>query len=296
MNPVEILRVVVASPGDVQAERDTLSIVVDELNRTIASASGVRLEVTRWEKDAYPGFNVEGPQGLIDPVLRIEDCEVFIGIFWNRFGTPVRGAQSGTEHEFTCAYEAWKENSSPHIMFYFNQEPFIPASAEEVDQMARVIEFQRTFPSEGLWWPYSGPLQFERVVREHLTRFILDRFVEDEEDDNDDYDDGEPLIFEEDMTLEGRTHAKIPCDLEENDQIKITVSSEAPVDIIIMDYDDYRAWEEKGSLDTLYEHYEDRKHFHGFYKARGDGEYLVVVCNKSRDEIETHVSISNHKA
>src|SRR5215510_8771826 len=99
MSQVQILRIVVASPGDVQAERNALATVVEELNHGIARA--LRSACTSpGEADAYPGFHLEGPQGLIDPILRIETCDILIGIFWKRFGTPVIDAQSGTEHEF----------------------------------------------------------------------------------------------------------------------------------------------------------------------------------------------------
>jgi hypothetical protein len=95
----QILRVVVASPSDVQAERDVVPVVVDEVNRWIASLLGLRLEVGRWETDAYPAFHLEGPQALIDRVLRIEDSAIVIGIFWKRFGTPTKDGTTGTEHE-----------------------------------------------------------------------------------------------------------------------------------------------------------------------------------------------------
>ena len=72
---VRILRVLVASPGDVQAEREAVPKVVEGLNRGIAADRGLHLEVYRWETDAYPGFHAEGPQGLIDPILRIEDSD-----------------------------------------------------------------------------------------------------------------------------------------------------------------------------------------------------------------------------
>ncbi|HEX2245653.1 MAG TPA: DUF4062 domain-containing protein [Gammaproteobacteria bacterium] len=113
MAPIQILRIVVASPGDVQAERDALTTVVEELNRGIAGDRSLRLEFGRWETDAYPGFHPEGPQGLIDSVLNIQDCDVLIGIFWKRFGTPVKDAGSGTEHEFLRAYEAWRAKGRP---------------------------------------------------------------------------------------------------------------------------------------------------------------------------------------
>ena len=81
MASIQILRIVVASPGDVQAERDALTTVVEEFNRGIAGDRSLRLELSRWETDAYPGFHPEGPQGLIDPIPKIEDCDVLIGSF-----------------------------------------------------------------------------------------------------------------------------------------------------------------------------------------------------------------------
>ena len=62
MEQVHVLRIVVASPGDVQPERDALPAVLEDLNRGIAAAYGLRLELGRWETDAYPGFHPEEPQ------------------------------------------------------------------------------------------------------------------------------------------------------------------------------------------------------------------------------------------
>lgn len=90
MESINLYRIVVASPGDVQAERDALPAVLEELNRSIAATQGLRLELGRWETDAYPGFHPQGPQGLFDPLLRIEDCDMLLGIFWKRFGTPTK--------------------------------------------------------------------------------------------------------------------------------------------------------------------------------------------------------------
>jgi hypothetical protein len=172
MPQVQILHIVVASPGDVSGERNALPTVVDELNSGVARDRGLRLELARWETDAFPGFHPEGPQGLIDSILRIEECDILIGIFWKRFGTPVKDAISGTEHEFRRGYEAWQRTGRPHIMVYFNQRPYAPKTREETDQWGHVLEFQRNFPKEGLWWPYRGRAQFERLVRKHLTQFI----------------------------------------------------------------------------------------------------------------------------
>jgi hypothetical protein len=175
-NGARILRLVVASSADVKSERDTIPAVVQELNKSVCVDRGLRLEVMRWETDAYPGFHPDGPQGLIDPVLRIEDCDVLIGIFWKRFGTPTKDSGSGTVHEFQIAYEAWKTKRSPQVMVYFNQKPYSPQSKEETDQWGHVLEFRKVYPKEGLWWLYKGTSQFEKLVRIHLTNFLRETF------------------------------------------------------------------------------------------------------------------------
>jgi hypothetical protein len=84
------------------------------------------LEDVRWEKYAYPGIHSEGPQGLIDLLLDIENCDILIGIFWKRLGTPIKkDGKTGTEHEIMKAYELWKQNQNnkkPPIMIYFKRK------------------------------------------------------------------------------------------------------------------------------------------------------------------------------
>lgn len=172
---VQTVRIVVASPNDVQAEREALPAVMEELNRGVAAVHGLRLELSRWETDAYPGFHPEGPQGLIDPILKIEDCDVLIGVFWKRFGTPVKDAQSGTEHEFRLAYTAWGERRRPQIMLYFRNADE-PETEEEKKQWSLVQDFRRNLPPAVLPWSYDEQSQFEKLARLHLTNFIRDQF------------------------------------------------------------------------------------------------------------------------
>jgi len=169
---VRVLRIVLASPGDVTAERKALPEVIAEINRGVAADRDLRLELSRWETDAYPGFHADGPQGGIDPILNIDNCDVLIGIFWRRFGTPTKDAGSGTEHEIGLAYETWQRKGRPQIMVYFNQKAYSPQSKEETDQWGRVLEFRSKFPKEGLWWPYNGRAEFVSLARNHLTLYV----------------------------------------------------------------------------------------------------------------------------
>ena len=115
MTHKQVLRIVVASPGDVQAERDSLDGIVSELNKSTAADRDISIELTKWETDTYPGFHADGPQGLIDPILKIPECDLLLGIFWKRFGTPTADGTTGTEHEIRTAVAAWQETGKPQV-------------------------------------------------------------------------------------------------------------------------------------------------------------------------------------
>src|SRR4029078_13577364 len=155
MHKVELLRIVVASPGDVKTERDCVEVVAEELNRGLADVLGLRLDVIRWETDAFPGFKADGSKCHIDTALHIEESDLVIGIFWKRFGTPVADAASGTEHEIRKAYYSWEKSGQPQIMVYFNQMPALDSAPEETAQWQKVKRFHRDpLFKQGLWWNY----------------------------------------------------------------------------------------------------------------------------------------------
>ena len=75
---MERLRVFVASPGDVAAERDHVQAVADELNRGIAAQAGFVLEVVRWETHARPDMG-RAEQSILD---QVGQYDLFVGIMW----------------------------------------------------------------------------------------------------------------------------------------------------------------------------------------------------------------------
>jgi hypothetical protein len=166
---------VVVSPGDVAQERAVTQLVVDELNRGVAVDRACRLSLWRWELDARSGMHMEGPQGLIDELMAIEDSDVVVGVFWKRFGSPTGEAASGTEHELRRAWAAWRERGHPEVMVYFCTRPYSPAAPEELVQWQRVLEFRDALPEQQFSFRYESIGQFEGLLREHLTRFVLKR-------------------------------------------------------------------------------------------------------------------------
>jgi hypothetical protein len=167
-------RIFIASPGDVHQERDIVSIVVEELRRILRDIFQyeIELETMRWETHSWPDIG-EDPQDVINQ--QIGEFDLLVGIMWKRFGTPTKRALSGTGEEFNRAYEYYKAYQRPRIMFYFRTTPFYTTDLEEIDQFNRVIQFRHKLETElgTFFWQYNDTLEFERSVREHLLRQIV---------------------------------------------------------------------------------------------------------------------------
>lgn len=166
------VKVFVASPGDLKAERDALAEVIEDLNDTF---DDLHVRLLRWEQDTVPAMG--RPQGLVNEQLG--DYDIFIGLMWRRFGTSTGVAESGTEEEFNRAYERWQQTGKPPIMFYFcERSGAMPRNAEEVEQLRKVIEFRERVQASGLTGSFTSVEDFKREVRKHLTE-VLKRVRDD---------------------------------------------------------------------------------------------------------------------
>ena len=166
-----VLRVFVASPGDVADARKRLEKVVEELNYTWSRAFRVRLELLRWETHAYPGMG-EDPQDVIN--RQLGEFDIFLGIMWMRFGTPTGRAGSGTEEEFDRARRRYDADPKAiRMMFYFRQAARPKLASPDRKQAAAVRRFRKKVERSGMFcWNYRTPGEFERLVRQHLSRQI----------------------------------------------------------------------------------------------------------------------------
>jgi len=171
---LERLRVFVASPGDVAAERDHVKAVADELNRGIAAQAGFVLEVVRWETHARPDMG-RAEQLILD---QIGPYDLFVGIMWRRFGTPTGVAESGTEEEFDHALRAWRQSGQPRLLCYFSGAPSEPPeTVDEATQLLKVTQFRSKVEDQGLAWRYRSDAEFKDLLREHLQQILLREFA-----------------------------------------------------------------------------------------------------------------------
>jgi hypothetical protein len=168
-----VLTVFVASPSDVEEERNSLEEVIRDLNTTWAREWGIRLELVRWETHAYPSFG-EDAQAVINSQIP-DDYDLFIGLMWYRFGTPTGRAGSGTIEEFQRAKERFDADPSAlQLMIYFKDAPApLPPTKLDHAQLAKVAEFRSSLGDEGaLHWSFALPEDFKKFVQLHLTRYV----------------------------------------------------------------------------------------------------------------------------
>jgi len=166
------VKVFVASPGDVQSEREQLSQVINELNLTISAIApekGIVLELMKWETHVHPGLG-EDAQDVVNQ--QIGSYDIFVGIMWKRFGTPTTAAKSGTEEEFRRAHALWEKKKTLPILFYFCQAASAPPKTqEEVSQLSNVISFRTELSEIGLVWEYADSDSFANVIRPQQNVF-----------------------------------------------------------------------------------------------------------------------------
>ncbi len=166
-----IITVFLASPSDVTEERNRIEDALLDWNRNWARNLGVRLELWRWEHDAYPSVG-DDAQDVINHQVP-QDYDIFVGLMWSRFGTPTKRAGSGTSEEFERALARFTTNPNDiSILFYFKDTP-IPPSKLDPTQLQLLNEFKSSLKSSGvLFWEFSDPEQFEKLVSMHITKHV----------------------------------------------------------------------------------------------------------------------------
>lgn len=167
----DVLSIFLASPSDVTEERSRAADVVFEWNRAWSRNLGLRLELLRWEDDAYPDAG-EDAQDVINHQIP-NDWDLFVGVMWARFGTPTSRAGSGTEEEFDRALDRYRSKpTSVGLLFYFKDAPIAPSKID-IAQFQRVQSFQGSVRNSGvLTWDFSDAEQFEKLLSLHITKHV----------------------------------------------------------------------------------------------------------------------------
>lgn len=155
-----VIPVMIASPGDVSDEREIIRNVIHDWNDVNASVSRVMLAAVGWETHSSPELGMR-PQELINSRI-LKDCDLLVGVFWTRLGTPTGKSQSGTVEEIEEHVAAGKP-----AMIYFSSRPVAPESID-ADQYAQVKVVREKWKGQGLIETYENISDFRQKFSKQL--------------------------------------------------------------------------------------------------------------------------------
>ena len=155
-----IIPVMIASPGDVSEERNVIREVLHDWNDINAVASNTMLSPVGWDTHSSPELGAR-PQELINSRI-LKDCDLLVGVFWTRLGTPTGKAESGTVEEIEEHIKAGKP-----AMIYFSSKPVAPESIDS-NQYAAVQEFKTRCRELGLVEQFDDTNEFKSKFSKQL--------------------------------------------------------------------------------------------------------------------------------
>ena len=158
--PANVFRILIASPGDVAEEREIVVRAISEWNDLNSHERQIVLLPLRWETHSSPDHGVR-PQSVINRQVA-DHCDLVIGIFWTRIGTPTGVSESGTIEEIERAAETGKP-----VMLYFSQAKQDPDTID-LEQLARLRDFKRKTLPNSLVETFTTQIEFKDKVSRQL--------------------------------------------------------------------------------------------------------------------------------
>ena len=161
---MRIIKVLIASPSDVDPERKIAEAVVRKWNTNNGDERQIWLEPVLWESHTAPDSN-DRVQGIINRQI-VDKCDFTIGIFWTRCGTDTGVAPGGAIEEVERMMGMGK-----HVMLYFSDVP-VPPSKFDHNQASKLSEFKTKIKSRILPHSYSDRKDFRTDFSDHLQQQI----------------------------------------------------------------------------------------------------------------------------
>lgn len=143
-------------------ERRIIRQVIHDWNTSAEPTQGINLEPVMWETHATPEMG-DRPQAIINRQL-VDDCDILMGVFWTRIGSPTGVAVSGTAEEISLFVEAQKP-----ALIYFSSVPISPGEID-IEQYRKLLEFKKLSRAKGLLGEFGTPEELRVKLRADLTR------------------------------------------------------------------------------------------------------------------------------
>jgi hypothetical protein len=156
-----VFNVLIASPSDVPEERLAIAQSLHDWNALNSQETGNVLLPVMWESHSAPAMG-ERPQGIInDQVVR--SCDMLIGAFWQRLGSPTGEESSGTVEEVK-----WFLKQKKPVMLYFSKRQ-VDLDQIDMQQIEKLKEFKKSIRDQGLQESYTSVDDLKQKLARQLT-------------------------------------------------------------------------------------------------------------------------------
>lgn len=165
-----VLNVLIASPSDVPSEREAIAQTLYEWNALNAEQTRRIVLPVMWESYSAPSMD-DRPQGVINEQV-VRRCDMLIGAFWTRLGSPTGVEDSGTVEEIK-----WFLKQKKPVMLYFSKAQVDPDSLD-TEQFGKLKEFKASIRDKGIQEQYSSIEDLKSKLSRQLTIVMRGMSVE----------------------------------------------------------------------------------------------------------------------
>lgn len=102
------------------------------------------------------------PQGIINEQV-VKSCDLVIGAFWTRLGTPTGLEDSGTVEEIK-----WFLKQGRPVMLYYSEAP-VPRNKIDTKQLDKLEEFKKSIRDKGIQEQYESVEDLKSKLSRQLT-------------------------------------------------------------------------------------------------------------------------------
>ena len=168
----KIVRIFLASPGDLIEERIAVAGVASEINENWADFLGYQIDLMGWEDTVSRHGR---PQETINQEL--DRCELFLGMMWKKWGTPPDNDgnyTSGFHEEYDRAVTRRGESGAPEISMFFKNisDQFLEDKGPD---LIKVLDFKQSLIDEKtqLFQQFEDTAELTSIVRKCLTNYLV---------------------------------------------------------------------------------------------------------------------------
>lgn len=190
-----IYDIIVSCPSDVQDEKEAINRVIGEINQYSIERHQMMFRVKNWLTDVDSDVG-ESAQEHINKTL-VDKCDILVGIFKTRLGTPTKVANSGAEEEIDRFVKQGKK-----CFLYFATTANINLTNLNVEQLTKLNEFRKKCESNFLYKTFDSIDALYDVFKSDFNLYITNNLINKEKCDE--------LKVENETSLDNQEKIAIP--------------------------------------------------------------------------------------